>query len=77
MTAIHLFAGPGGLEHGAGLPGVGIELDANAVATRVAAGLATKHGDVTKYGPRDFPNATVMTAGPPCQTFKWGQWITE
>jgi len=66
--AVHLFAGPGGLEHGAGLPGVGIELDPNAVATRVAAGLATVHGDVTRYGPADIP-ATVLTGGPPCQTF--------
>ncbi|UPZ27704.1 DNA cytosine methyltransferase [Streptomyces sp. LRE541] len=68
MTAIHLFAGPGGLERGAGLPGIGIELDRNAVATRLAAGLPTVHGDVTKYGPADFP-ARVITAGPPCQTF--------
>jgi len=66
--AVHLFAGPGGLEHGAGLPGIGIELDPNAVATRIAAGLATVHGDVTRYGPADIP-ATVLTGGPPCQTF--------
>lgn len=67
-SAVHLFAGPGGLELGAGLPGIGIELDRNAVATRVAAGLATVHGDVTRYGPADIP-ATVLTGGPPCQTF--------
>jgi DNA (cytosine-5)-methyltransferase 1 len=66
--AVHLFAGPGGLEWGAGLPGIGIELDRSAVATRVAAGLATVHGDVTRYGPADIP-ATVLTGGPPCQTF--------
>ncbi|NUS22713.1 MAG: DNA cytosine methyltransferase [Streptomyces sp.] len=72
MRAVHLFAGPGGLELGAleaGVDGVGIELDPNAVATRLAAGLATKHGDVSNYGPADFPDATVLTAGPPCQTF--------
>lgn len=68
MTATHLFAGPGGLELGADLSGVGVELDRNAVATRVAAGLATVHGDVRTYGPADFP-ATVLTGGPPCQTF--------
>jgi DNA (cytosine-5)-methyltransferase 1 len=68
LSAVHLFAGPGGLEWGAGLPGIGIELDRNAVATRVAAGLATVHGDVTRYGPADIP-ATVLTGGPPCQTF--------
>ncbi|MFF2383695.1 DNA cytosine methyltransferase [Streptomyces sp. NPDC058108] len=67
-SAVHLFAGPGGLEYGAGLPGVGIELDPNAVATRLAAGLPTIHGDVTRYGPADIP-ATVLTGGPPCQTF--------
>lgn len=72
IEAIHLFAGPGGLDHGAegeGVGGQGIEWDDNAVATRRAAGLATIHADVTKHGPRDFPRATVLTAGPPCQTF--------
>lgn len=68
-AAIHLFAGPGGLEHGANLPGVGIELDANAVATRLAAGLDTEPGDVRTYGPADFPDANVLTGGPPCQTY--------
>lgn len=69
---VDLFAGPGGLDHGAALAGVssvGIEWDANAVATRVAAGLATVHGDVRRYGPADFPDATVLAGGPPCQTF--------
>lgn len=66
-----LFAGPGGLGLAArltGLTGIGIEWDANAVATRVAAGLATIHGDVTKYGPADVPS-NILAAGPPCQTF--------
>lgn len=69
---IELFAGPGGLGHGAeheGVHGVGIEWDANAVATRIAAGLATRHGDVRSYRPADFPDAKVLAAGPPCQTF--------
>jgi DNA (cytosine-5)-methyltransferase 1 len=69
---IELFAGPGGLSWGghlAGLTGTGIEWDANAVATRVAAGLATTHGDVRTYGPADFPGARILAAGPPCQTF--------
>ncbi|GHC38706.1 hypothetical protein GCM10010348_77620 [Streptomyces anthocyanicus] len=51
------------------MPSVGIEWDANAVATRLAAGLATVHGDVRRYGPADFPDATVLAGGPPCQTF--------
>ena len=69
---IDLFAGPGGLDVGAawlGIPTTGIELDANACATRVAAGLDTVQGDVRAYGPSDFPEATVLTGGPPCQTF--------
>ena len=69
---IDLFAGPGGLDVGAawlGIPATGIELDNNACATREAAGLATVQGDVGSYGPADFPEATVLTGGPPCQTF--------
>ncbi|MFW0783599.1 DNA cytosine methyltransferase [Gordonia sp. CPCC 206044] len=69
---IDLFAGPGGLDVGAawlGIPATGIELDDNACATRAAAELATVHGDVREYGPSDFPAATVLTGGPPCQTF--------
>ncbi|MCV6974487.1 DNA cytosine methyltransferase [Mycobacterium bourgelatii] len=69
---IDLFAGPGGLDVGAtwlGIPVTGIELDEGACATRAAAGLDTVQGDVRVYGPSDFPDATVLTGGPPCQTF--------
>lgn len=69
---IDLFAGPGGLDVAAtwlGIPTIGIELDSNACATREAAGLATVRGDVGDYGPANFPDATVLTGGPPCQTF--------
>ncbi|WP_236731919.1 DNA cytosine methyltransferase [Mycolicibacterium peregrinum] len=69
---IDLFAGPGGLDVGAtwlGVPTTGIELDANACATRAKAGLTTVHADVRDYDPDDFPDATVLTGGPPCQTF--------
>lgn len=69
---IGLFAGPGGLCWGGELVGVksvGIEWDANACATRRAAGLETVQGDVRQYGPKDFPECTALTAGPPCQTF--------
>lgn len=72
IEAVHLFAGPGGLDLGAswaGVEGIGIEWDANAVKTRIANGLPTIHGDVRNYGPADFPDADVFTAGPPCQTF--------
>ncbi|MFE2485983.1 DNA cytosine methyltransferase [Streptomyces mirabilis] len=71
MIGVELFAGPGGLGHAAELANIrtiGIEWDPNAVATRVAAGLATIHGDVTKYGPADVPGQ-MLTGGPPCQTF--------
>jgi DNA (cytosine-5)-methyltransferase 1 len=69
---VDLFAGPGGIDHGAqlaGIPSVGIEWDVNAVATRTAAQLATVHADVRKHGPADFPDATTLAGGPPCQTF--------
>ncbi|MEE3851785.1 DNA cytosine methyltransferase [Gordonia sp. LSe1-13] len=69
---VDLFAGPGGLDVGAawlGIPAEGIELDDNACATRAAAGLDTTQGDVRDFGPADFPDATVLAGGPPCQTF--------
>jgi DNA (cytosine-5)-methyltransferase 1 len=71
VIGVELFAGPGGLGLAGELAGVrtvGIEWDVNAVATRVAAGLATIHGDVTRYGPADIPG-DVLAGGPPCQTF--------
>ncbi|MBM7772236.1 DNA (cytosine-5)-methyltransferase 1 [Actinokineospora baliensis] len=69
---VDLFAGPGGLDVAAGwlgVPAVGVEWDRNACATRAAAGLATVEGDVRDYGPADFPSATVLAGGPPCQTY--------
>ncbi|MFD3814964.1 DNA cytosine methyltransferase [Streptomyces rubiginosohelvolus] len=71
-TAVELFAGPGGMTLGlraAGIHGTGVEWDTNAAATRRAAGLPTIHADVRAHGPADFPNATVLAGGPPCQTF--------
>ncbi|MGU3292515.1 DNA cytosine methyltransferase [Williamsia sp. M5A3_1d] len=69
---VDLFAGPGGLDVGAswlGLSACGIEIDSNACETRAAAGLQTVMGDVRAYGPEDFPDATILAGGPPCQTF--------
>ncbi len=69
---VDLFAGAGGLDVGAtwlGIPTTGIEWDHNACATRRAAGLETVQGDVRNYRPADFPDATVLAGGPPCQTF--------
>ncbi len=47
----------------------GIEWDENACATRRAAGLETVQGDVREHGPAEFPYATILTGGPPCQTY--------
>ncbi|WP_078958042.1 DNA cytosine methyltransferase [Streptomyces glaucescens] len=71
---VDLFAGPGGLDLAAevlDLPSIGIEWDDDAVATRLAAGLPTVHGDVRRYGPgnAEFADCTVLAGGPPCQTF--------
>ncbi|MEU1007882.1 DNA cytosine methyltransferase [Streptomyces sp. NPDC005890] len=71
---VDLFAGPGGLDLAAdvlGIPSIGIEWDDDAVATRLAAGLPTVHGDVRLFGPdhRDFEKCNVLAGGPPCQTF--------
>lgn len=69
---IDLFAGPGGLDVGAtwlDIPVTGIEWDSNACATRHEAGLVTIENDVRNFGPSHFPEANVLTGGPPCQTF--------
>jgi DNA (cytosine-5)-methyltransferase 1 len=69
---VDLFAGPGGLDVAArwlGVQAEGIEWDANACATRQAAGLRTRHADVRDFGPSDFPGATILVGGPPCQTY--------
>ncbi|MGY5030745.1 DNA cytosine methyltransferase [Streptomyces sp. 900116325] len=69
---VDLFAGPGGLDVAAdalGVPITGIEWDANACETRRRAGLRTVQGDVRHYNAADFPQANVLTGGPPCQTF--------
>ncbi|WP_228975206.1 DNA cytosine methyltransferase [Streptomyces sp. DH12] len=67
-----LFAGPGGLDHPAhtlGHPTLGIELDPHTVATRRNAGLPTINADVRHLTIHDLPEATTLTAGPPCQTY--------
>ncbi|SES36550.1 DNA cytosine methyltransferase [Actinokineospora terrae] len=72
VAMVDLFAGPGGLDVAArwlGVVATGIEWDRNACATRAAAGLATVVGDVRDHGPAEFPDATVLAGGPPCQTY--------
>ena len=69
---VDLFAGPGGVDvaaHWLGLSVAGIEWDANACATRRAAGLETVQGDVRDHNPDEFPEATILAGGPPCQTY--------
>ena len=69
---VDLFAGPGGLDVAArwlGLSVAGIEWDENACMTRRTAGLETVQGDVREHGPAEFPHATILAGGPPCQTY--------
>jgi len=69
---VDLFAGPGGLDvaaHWLGVSVVGIEWDKDACATRSSAGLHTKQGDVRLSKPADYPEARILSGGPPCQTF--------
>ncbi|MEU1427678.1 DNA cytosine methyltransferase [Nocardia sp. NPDC005746] len=73
VEMIDLFAGPGGLDVAArwlGIPAVGIEVNEDACRTRRQAGLGTRHADVRKRALLDdFPNAKILTGGPPCQTY--------
>lgn len=72
---VDLFAGPGGWDVGAtrlGLDVTGIERDHAACETRRAAKLGTVEGDVRRYGPADFPDATDLIGSPPCQPFSVG-----
>ncbi|MFJ3904161.1 DNA cytosine methyltransferase [Streptomyces sp. NPDC090025] len=69
---LDLFAGPGGLDVAAHVLGhqvTGIEWDRDACATRAKAGMDTFMGDVRAYRASFFPEADVLTGGPPCQTF--------
>ncbi|MFD4237080.1 DNA cytosine methyltransferase [Streptomyces sp. NPDC058542] len=75
---VDLFAGPGGLDIAAtimkdeGVESIGVEWDDATRATRAAAGLLTTDvKDVAALGPCDpsVVEATVLTGGPPCQSF--------
>ncbi|MDT0494876.1 DNA cytosine methyltransferase [Streptomyces griseus] len=75
---VDLFAGPGGLDIAAtimkdeGVESIGVEWDDPTRATRAAAGLLTTDvKDVAALGPCDpsVVEATVLTGGPPCQSF--------
>lgn len=66
---VDLFAGPGGWSEGLrmiGLEDIGIEWDADACATRRAAGHLTIRADVAEYPPEVFRGAWGLIASPPC-----------
>ncbi|MEV6895834.1 DNA cytosine methyltransferase [Amycolatopsis sp. NPDC051372] len=72
VEMVDLFAGPGGLDvaaHWLGVSVTGVEWDDDACETRKKAGLRTKHGDVRHSKPIDYPEARILTGGPPCQTY--------
>lgn len=72
MSAIDLFAGPGGWDEGIrelGIQPLGIELDEAACATREAAGHRTLQADVAALDPLDFAPCKLLIGSPPCQAF--------
>lgn len=72
MTVVDLFAGMGGWDHAArdlGLDPLGIEWNADACATREAAGLRTLQADIATLDPADFAPCDGLIASPPCQDF--------
>jgi DNA (cytosine-5)-methyltransferase 1 len=70
---VELFAGPGGWSLAAQRLGVddheGIEWDADACATAVAAGHKRRQADVSMVDVRDYYGATGLIGSPPCQSF--------
>ena len=76
MKVIDLFTGAGGFSVGAHRftdSVIGVELDADAVATHRAAGVEVIHADVTTLDPYDFAaeegEHLHLHASPPCTTF--------
>lgn len=71
---VDLFAGPGGWDVAAvelGLDPLGIEVDADACATRLRAGLRTRRGGVDALAPRAVAPHGIrgLIASPPCPAF--------
>lgn len=69
--AVDLFAGVGWdhAAHELGLDPLGIELDADACATREACGMRTLQADVAALDPHDFAPCALLIASPPCQAW--------
>lgn len=69
---VDTFAGPGGATMGGvllGLTDLGIEWDDWACATREAAGLTTRQGDVSEIDPHQYFGVKGLWCSPPCQGF--------
>lgn len=76
-TILSLFAGPGGIDKGAGILGVadqmvGYDIDADACATAEAAGFSRVRASVLDLDPEDFPDVTTVVPTPPCPPFSRG-----
>lgn len=72
IDAVDLFGGPGGWAVACrwlGLVEHGLEWDAQACATRRAAGFRVTQGDVSKANPLDYVGVRGLIASPPCQGF--------
>lgn len=72
VTAVDLFAGCGGWDIAArqlGIDPLGVEWNADACATRDAAGLRTLQADIDELDPADFAPCEGLIASPPCQDF--------
>ncbi len=75
VSAIDICAGGGGWSLAAqslGMDVLGIELDPQMCATRLAAGLPTLQGDVTTMEPGHFTWADGFIGSPPCPPFSSG-----
>ncbi|WP_157253132.1 DNA cytosine methyltransferase [Nonomuraea typhae] len=71
---LNLFAGPGGVDHGARILGMttpirGYDIDADACATATAAGFQRTLASVTDLDPEAFRGVTVAVPTPPCPPF--------
>jgi len=70
---VDLMGGAGGWDLGAQLAGMpdplGVEWDADACATRIAAHLPTLEADVAALDPRDHAPTVGLIASPPCQSY--------
>lgn len=72
MTTVDLCGGPGGWDIAAqtiGLDPIGIELDADACATRAAAGLRTIRADLLEYTLPTGLKLDGLIASPPCPAY--------